>query len=136
MQVKTSKKACISLHFLGGIGPFQWVTAEKIKKSLSIQLAPQVVGEAAEIRFALPFSHRQGRRGDEFLKWERYSTDSVFRKAATPPFLGPEDAAKKRHPELRPGGLPAHAAWIAGTSPATMLPCFALRGRSLATQRG
>jgi hypothetical protein len=34
MQVKPRKKAWISLFFLGGIGPFQWVTGEKNKKIL------------------------------------------------------------------------------------------------------
>jgi hypothetical protein len=32
MQEKPSKIACISFYFLGRIGAFQWVTAEKIKK--------------------------------------------------------------------------------------------------------
>jgi hypothetical protein len=37
MQVKPRKKAWISLFFLGGIGTFQWVTAEKNKKTSSAQ---------------------------------------------------------------------------------------------------
>jgi hypothetical protein len=44
MQVKTSKKAWISLFFFGGIWTFQWVTAEKNKKLPPPNLASQVVG--------------------------------------------------------------------------------------------
>jgi hypothetical protein len=33
MQGKPSKNAWISLFFFGRIGPFQWVTEEKIKQS-------------------------------------------------------------------------------------------------------
>ena len=50
-------------------------------------------------------------------------------------FLAPRTPPRSAIPEPR-AVYPAHAAWIAGTSPATMLPWFALRGRSLATQRG
>jgi hypothetical protein len=35
MQGNARKKACISLDSFGRNGPFQWVTAEKIKKSLT-----------------------------------------------------------------------------------------------------
>jgi hypothetical protein len=35
MQVKPREKAWISLFFLGGIGPFQWVTGEKNTKKFS-----------------------------------------------------------------------------------------------------
>jgi hypothetical protein len=51
MQVKPRKKACISLLFLGGIGRFQWVTGEKIKKFSLSMLASQVVGEVLKFDF-------------------------------------------------------------------------------------
>jgi hypothetical protein len=54
----TSKKACISLFFFGGIGPFQWVTQEKIKKSCPAQLALKVVRKKPCVRFSCPFSSR------------------------------------------------------------------------------
>jgi hypothetical protein len=91
MQVKPRKKACISLFFLGGIGRFQWVTGEKIKKILSPLCSRPRLWARSRNSIFLPFSHRQAWRGVEFFKWEQYSTDSVFRKAATT-FFGFNDA--------------------------------------------
>jgi hypothetical protein len=69
MQINESKKAFICFLLFFQIGTFQWAMADSNKKNpLPAKLAPRVVREGREIRFALPFSHREARPGVEFYK--------------------------------------------------------------------
>jgi hypothetical protein len=60
MQVKTSKKAWISLFFFGRSWTFQWVTAEKNKKLPPPNLASQVVGERERANLLSFFCRERG----------------------------------------------------------------------------
>jgi hypothetical protein len=42
IQIKLRKKACISLDLFGGIGTFQWVTANPNKKFFSCHVVSQM----------------------------------------------------------------------------------------------
>jgi hypothetical protein len=60
-QVKPRKKACISLFFLGGIGPFQRVAGEKNKKN-SLRLRSRRRLWATRLKFDLPCPSLTARR--------------------------------------------------------------------------
>jgi hypothetical protein len=60
MQVKTSKKAWISLFFFGGIWTFQWVTGEKIKKIPWPLTRVSGCGQTPEIQIFRPFLSPRG----------------------------------------------------------------------------
>jgi hypothetical protein len=94
LQENPSKTKEKGLHFLA----FPWRNRafsmgyrRKNKKILSPLCSRPRLWARSRNSISLPFSHRQAWRGVEFFKWEQYSTDSVFRKAATT-FFGFNDA--------------------------------------------
>jgi hypothetical protein len=99
MQVKTSKIAWICLVLFGGIGTFQRVTSEKIKKSLSFELASRVVRETP--RSALSPSRELTSHRRTFAKFRfderKYTKESRIRqgfvgcnrRAASERFISP-----------------------------------------------
>jgi hypothetical protein len=117
LQVNASKYKQKRLHFL--VFPW-WNLAFSMgygRKNKKIPLDPNLRIRlwARRLKFDLSCLSLTARGAAvEFFKWERYSTDSVFRKELIPPFLGSEDAAISAIPSRGRPVYRAHAAWIAG----------------------